>query len=180
MNETRMGMRRKATTALVLLVVCVLMLPICMTADKDTRQHAPGPGTPGFIHANSGGLSSVRSQAGDPDSRSMRTCPLMAKPFVLTESDKHERHGPDRAFDGSNSPDDFWETRGSFPFWLQIKYRSSRTVSRYSLAGGEKISRMPTAWQLQGSSNGGDWVVLDTRSEQTTAPHKTLTRPLRH
>jgi hypothetical protein len=69
---------------------------------------------------------------------------------------------PDKAFDASSSTLWFASAQDVYP-WLRYQLSSPRTVTKYRMqcASGQND---PTAWKLQGSSNGTTWVDLDTRS----------------
>jgi F5/8 type C domain len=56
--------------------------------------------------------------------------------------------------------------------WLAFQFTgtTSHVVHSYSVTSGNDFaSRDPTAWQLQGSNNGGTWVTVDQRTAQVFA-----------
>ncbi len=73
---------------------------------------------------------------------------------------------PALAFD--NTELGFASGSNIFPQWIKYELIEAKIIERYTLAsyksGG---SEMMTSWELQGSNNNTDWVVLDTRSEET-------------
>jgi hypothetical protein len=70
-------------------------------------------------------------------------------------------HGPERAFDGSTAPSDFWEAPfGPFPIDLTIELPAPKVLSGYTLDAGEMADRMPSAWALDGLQDGKK-VILD-------------------
>lgn len=74
-----------------------------------------------------------------------------------------------RAFDGSDSS--MWiSATFQTPAWIGYQWASgSRTVTSYAITfvNGSLTTRAPKDWTLQGW-NGGSWVVVDTRSNQTS------------
>ncbi|MBM3282678.1 hypothetical protein FJY90_00355 [Candidatus Gottesmanbacteria bacterium] len=73
---------------------------------------------------------------------------------------------PGRAFDKSIRADSFWET-SKFPILLQVEYRKSgsKNVTKYILQTGNP-ERMPKNWELQGSNDGINWIILDEQRGQ--------------
>ncbi len=72
-----------------------------------------------------------------------------------------------KAFDSSLSSmwiSEVWET----PAWIAYDLGFGRFVNQYSIkySNGSITTRAPKAWQLQGS-NGGSWITVDSRSNQT-------------
>jgi len=81
--------------------------------------------------------------------------------------------GSASAFDAK--PDTFWETVGSFPHWIQADFGiQPKTIRGYTLHTGshgkdgtDSTGRMPKDWRFEGSNDGEDWTILDTRTNQT-------------
>jgi len=73
------------------------------------------------------------------------------------------------AFDGNTSTS--WQSivTGPLPQWLQYTYSigQEKIVSKYSIHPYlTDANSVPTSWQFEGSNDGSNWVVLDTRAEQ--------------
>ncbi|UJF34875.1 GH92 family glycosyl hydrolase [Paenibacillus hexagrammi] len=52
--------------------------------------------------------------------------------------------------------------------WAQFKFDQPRTIVKYALtSANDAAGRDPKNWTLQGSNNGTDWTVLDTRTNQS-------------
>ena len=85
---------------------------------------------------------------------------------TISVSGAGPRHGGDRAFDGSNEPDSFWEVGCFFPQWIRLAYSRHKKITRYELQTGEGVERSPKAWQFQGSNDGVKWIDLDERRNQ--------------
>jgi hypothetical protein len=83
--------------------------------------------------------------------------------------------GSASAVDGK--PDTFWEVGSSFPHWIQTDFGiQPKTIRGYTLQTGpsshgingiDAIGRMPKDWRFEGSNDGEDWTILDTRTNQT-------------
>lgn len=71
-----------------------------------------------------------------------------------------------KAFDAAISG---WLTNGGgAPGWLQYQFTTAKTILSYSIIGWSNDTypdRLITAWTLQGSNNGSDFTVLDTRTK---------------
>ena len=61
--------------------------------------------------------------------------------------------------------------------WVLFTYTSAQTWNKYAVtSGNDEPLRDPKAWTLQGSNNGTQWTLLDTRTGQTwSARNKTQT-----
>lgn len=54
------------------------------------------------------------------------------------------------------------------PLWMQFECTAPATAAQYSFtSGGDAPGRDPKDWRLEGSSNGTDWTLLDSRTNQT-------------
>lgn len=52
--------------------------------------------------------------------------------------------------------------------WAQFKFDEPRVIVKYALtSANDAQGRDPRSWTLQGSNNGTDWTVLDTRTNQS-------------
>ncbi|WP_312560828.1 discoidin domain-containing protein [Anaerospora sp.] len=61
----------------------------------------------------------------------------------------------------------FWlSTTVNFPKWIAIKMKKGKLVNGYSLIGYYQPERNPKSWRVEGSNNGTNWTVLDTRTNQ--------------
>jgi len=64
---------------------------------------------------------------------------------------------------------DFWESEPAAGVALQVSLKEVAQVSGYRLQTGPHMPeaglRMPKAWELSASVDGGNWVVIDRRSE---------------
>lgn len=99
---------------------------------------------------------------------------LDTKNYASVMSDKFETIVADVPFSWKsaldNNTDTFWEENGSYPHWIQVKYRGPVIINKYALQavpdahGGN--DRMPMGWILQGSNDNQKWVDLDSRSGQ--------------
>jgi hypothetical protein len=57
--------------------------------------------------------------------------------------------------------------QGEGPWWGMYELDSPQTVSRYVInSANDATDRDPTAWTVEGSNDGQNWTVLDTRSEE--------------
>jgi alpha-L-fucosidase len=74
------------------------------------------------------------------------------------------------AFDGSTATK-WFNGNGGTTGWLQYQFGGTAwAVSQYRIASANDVpGRDPRNWQLQGSTNGVNWVTLDTRANQTFA-----------
>ena len=97
------------------------------------------------------------------------TGPSAANGSVIQSSSYGSPYEGWRAFDGDANS--MWIS-SAFQNPATIGYawtNSAKTVRRYALsfANGSLTSRAPKAWTLEGS-NGGDWSVVDRRSDETS------------
>lgn len=88
---------------------------------------------------------------------------------VFSESSK-VLYGADRAFDGTfiHAGTSLTQTVSvTVPHWLQVQIPTNVTVRRYRMwavaDGPQNYKDAPIDWTLQGSLNGTEWTVLDTR-----------------
>lgn len=69
--------------------------------------------------------------------------------------------------------DSLWTS--SLPAWLQFEFGNDvRKVAKYKITGSSSASTMaPSAWEFQGTSNGTDWVTIDTQTGVAFADSET-------
>lgn len=61
-------------------------------------------------------------------------------------------------------------------YWLQVKYPAPYVVKQYSIRADNNGSpEYPSSWNLLASNNGSDWVVVDSRKNQTFSLSQTKT-----
>lgn len=66
---------------------------------------------------------------------------------------------------GSGSPG---EGNATAPQWLQVGFTENKQTSGYSIQAPNSSYRNPTlAWEVRGSTNGTDWVTIDTQLSTT-------------
>ncbi|WP_233986253.1 discoidin domain-containing protein [Pectobacterium versatile] len=92
-----------------------------------------------------------------------------------------------KAFDGVDTGDSSrWSSLGSAPQWLSVAFDVEKTIAYYSVTHRNAINLggNPTAWILQGSSDGVTWVDIDSRKGETFSPNMekriTLSNPVTH
>jgi hypothetical protein len=63
-----------------------------------------------------------------------------------------------------------WISSGNAPQWLAYEFTSAKTIAKYVIRPTMEsyISRTPKDWTLEGSNNGTDWTVVDTRTSETS------------
>jgi len=78
-----------------------------------------------------------------------------------------------RAFDGSAYYPNVWTGTGAQftggTDWLKIDLGTAQPIASYALQNSDSglMARMPSAWTLQGSTDGVTWVTIDTRTSQS-------------
>ncbi|PIH59770.1 discoidin domain-containing protein [Paenibacillus sp. LK1] len=70
-----------------------------------------------------------------------------------------------RAFNRNTST--YFATNNTTSGWLSYEFPSPKTISKYRLTAWTATG-MPKAWTFEGSNDGTNWTVLDTRSSITT------------
>ena len=69
------------------------------------------------------------------------------------------------AFDGTTGGTDGWiATRGVYTGWLRIDLPSAVGLTDYRITARGYTGSAPRDWTVQGSTDGTNWVTLDTRS----------------
>ncbi|MCH2199569.1 MAG: M64 family metallo-endopeptidase [Flavobacteriales bacterium] len=72
-------------------------------------------------------------------------------------------HLPEEAFDDNQFSK--WLQIGTSDVWIGIEFEQPEQIQYYTIMSGDDVEeRDPTAWELQGSNDGSDWTVIDTRS----------------
>ena len=62
-------------------------------------------------------------------------------------------------------------------FWYQLTFPTPKILGAYTFtSGNDAPERDPRDWEMQGSNNGTDWTVLDTKSGQTFSARKMTAR----
>jgi hypothetical protein len=100
--------------------------------------------------------------------------PLASVAFGGTASTSNAFWDGQASYAFDTNPGSQWHVNpsGSLPQWLQYDFGQgvAQTVLRYGVTSSWNTpTRNPSAWQMQGSQNGADWVLLDSRSAQTFA-----------
>ena len=110
-------------------------------------------------------------------------------PSVITKSSEHAIFPAWKAFNGDTTTG--WWTGGE-PSWLAYDHGSPIPVKTYkirALTDGTYKSHVPNNFQLQGSTDGVNWVTVDTRTNQnpsgtnvasTSADDKNITMAQTH
>jgi len=109
------------------------------------------------------------------------TVPLMtsntAPSGICSASSVHTTYAAWKAFNNNTDDYDCWFSEGvGVPAWIRYQFAAATEIDAYSLVCNSNAGYgYPTAWTLEGSANGADWTVLDTRSGQsfTTKEKKT-------
>ncbi len=82
-----------------------------------------------------------------------------------------------KAFDGAFADSSWNSSAAGLPQWLQLQFPSAVYVASYKItsrpAGGETYA--PGSFTLQGSNDGTNWTVVDTRTGQVFAVSETKT-----
>lgn len=61
-------------------------------------------------------------------------------------------------------------------YWININYNQNTIINSYTIqADNGGSAEYPKAWTLQGSNNGTNWTILDTRTAQTFALNESKT-----
>ncbi|ASA25886.1 discoidin domain-containing protein [Paenibacillus donghaensis] len=72
-------------------------------------------------------------------------------------------HEAYKAFDHDTST--YYSTSSGSTGYLQYRFGTSKRVTSYRLTtSSQPLANVPKTWTLQGSSNGGSWVVLSSQS----------------
>lgn len=78
---------------------------------------------------------------------------------------------PWEAFDGIfNTGTEVWTTNANVTTgWLAYEFSEPKIISKYSIYGKiNNPTQSPRNWTFEGSNDGVTWIVLDTRTNQTT------------
>ncbi|HEX7654110.1 MAG TPA: GDSL-type esterase/lipase family protein, partial [Verrucomicrobiae bacterium] len=95
---------------------------------------------------------------------------IPSQPVISASGESLPGSGAAQAFDGKTNTYWFNANSGNTG-WLKYDFGgTSRAVTGYLLtSAGNLPARDPAAWQFQASSNGVDWLTLDTRGGQSFA-----------
>ncbi|WP_179031451.1 immunoglobulin-like domain-containing protein [Paenibacillus kribbensis] len=90
----------------------------------------------------------------------------------VTTSGYSQPYAPAKAVDGSYEPTSRWYQAGNGQKWIQVDLRDWYIVDRYGVAGmgiisGWQDQRDPYGFRLQTSSDGSNWVTVDTVQNNT-------------
>ncbi len=71
-----------------------------------------------------------------------------------------------KAFNGDSTAGDTnrWVVPNPAPAWLMFSFDKPRIIRQYSLQSHTYNAAAPTAWALQASVNGADWITIDSRT----------------
>jgi hypothetical protein len=74
-----------------------------------------------------------------------------------------------KAMDNTNIDHICWLSGTTYPHWLRYQFASGKTITSYSITSRNYPTWIasPTAWKLQGSTNGSSWTDLDTQTSQS-------------
>lgn len=64
----------------------------------------------------------------------------------------------------------FWSPSSALPQWLEYQFTAPVAVSAYGISICYDPDTAPSSWTLEGSTNGTDWVVLDTQTSVINVP----------
>ena len=99
---------------------------------------------------------------------SVYICQLSSRKIISVDSSNVINFTEGSLFD--KNTETFWETDKPFPHWIQFNFREERKIEAYTLQSGRQekgsICGMPRDWEFQGSNNGSNWTVIDTRTNQ--------------
>ncbi|MFD2728380.1 GH92 family glycosyl hydrolase [Enterococcus camelliae] len=85
---------------------------------------------------------------------------------IQGSSDNGEKESKGKIFD--NDLGTKWLSRDSLPVWVSFSLKQEKIINSYSITSGDDASgRDPKNWEFYGSSDGKNWVLLDTQSNQT-------------
>ena len=85
---------------------------------------------------------------------------------IVTSSSVYGAYANWKAFDKIYNT--YWnsEIPGVMPQWICYQFTSPKIIKAYSIVAYD-INYSPKDWTFEGSNDGSDWVVLDTRSGKT-------------
>lgn len=103
----------------------------------------------------------------------MMTSPTTPAPSVVTRSSEHAIFPAWKAFNGDTTTG--WWTGGE-PSWIAYDHGSPMPVKTYkirALTEGTYKSHVPNNFQLQGSTDGVNWVTVDTQTNRNPSGNNT-------
>ncbi|MBO9609614.1 MAG: discoidin domain-containing protein [Paenibacillaceae bacterium] len=86
---------------------------------------------------------------------------------IISASGDNAQHGEgkEQAFDGNSGTK--WYT-GSSTGWIQIQLKRAYVITKYTItSANDADGRDPKDWSLQGSNDGTNWTILDTRTDES-------------
>lgn len=122
-----------------------------------TRGHELG------IHGRGAQEGYVRTPIDSTPTMTSNTAPYGV---ASASSENSSQTAPWKAFNKLTGVDDGWVSLdAAMPQWLRYQWPVAQTVKRYSIRSRNSANRGdPNNWTLEGSNNGTDWVVIDTRT----------------
>ncbi|MBU7316167.1 LamG-like jellyroll fold domain-containing protein [Paenibacillus oleatilyticus] len=91
-------------------------------------------------------------------------------PYVASASSAHSaNYDAWRAFNGGDGTTYWTPPNGTKSGWIKIDLNSPKIISRYSIRANHQYANTasPKEWTFEGSNNDKDWVILDTRINET-------------
>jgi hypothetical protein len=162
----------------VITFVLVFIGSICWAGDGDLIVN----GKLGLGTENPTGVFEIAGQVSvsSSDAIPTMTSPVTPSGAAAADSEYSSGNYPAwRAMDNDNSSYlNSWVSHenGNFPHWLEYHFPSGKIITSYSITSRNYTSTFsPTAWTLQGSSNGSSWTDLDTRSGQSFSQNEKKT-----
>ncbi|WP_379151183.1 discoidin domain-containing protein [Paenibacillus sp. sgz5001063] len=87
---------------------------------------------------------------------------------VANASTQYDSNSPAwKAFDKLNGSTDYWCAKSSTG-WLSYEFNAAKVITKYTISPiglNGYVNRMPKNWTFEGSNNGVDWTVLDTKTD---------------
>ncbi|GMX64365.1 hypothetical protein Elgi_36340 [Paenibacillus elgii] len=100
----------------------------------------------------------------------LMTSNTMPSPYVATASSAHSaNYDAWRAFNGGDGTTYWTPGNGVKSGWIKIDLNIPKIISRYSIKANHQYGYIdsPKDWTFEGSNNDKDWVILDTRINET-------------
>lgn len=124
---------------------------------------------------NAGGESSVSNEiSATPQASSLSYGSDQATGGTSSASSCHQGCGSayshTKAFDDVFNVTDGWVSAGSSTGWLEYQFSSAKTIAKYNINPRAQSGGSPKDWTFEGYNSGtSQWVVLDTRTNQTSS-----------
>lgn len=91
---------------------------------------------------------------------------------TVSASSFNAGNDPYKAFDGFDDSSGWATSTGVLTGWIAYNFGSAKKISQYKIKnqnnGTTGVSRAPKNWTFEGSNDGTNWTVLDTRSNETS------------